>query len=93
MPGGYIAIAVGAFLDFAVKVHIVLGINFHTLGAILIIVGSLSVVLPLIGSMAARRQRTIIEDDRYVRGDDGGYGVRRGEIIESPTSWERASRI
>jgi hypothetical protein len=96
MPGGYIAIAVGAFLDFAVKAHrVVLGINFHTLGAILIIVGSLSVIVPLLSSMGlgSRRQRTIIEDDvRYVRGDDGGYGLRRGDIIESPATGSRASR-
>ena len=88
MPGGYIAIAVGAFLDFALKAHRVeLGINFHTLGAILIIVGSLSVILPVISSMelGTRRERTIIEKPvRYVRQDDGGYGLRRGNTVESP---------
>ena len=96
MPGGYIAIAVGAFLDFAVKARLIeLGINFHTLGAILIIVGSLSVIVPLLSSMGlgSRRPRTIVEDDvRYVREDDGGYGLRRGDIVESPTTWDRASR-
>jgi hypothetical protein len=77
MPGGYIAIAVGAFLDFALKASPVeLGINFHTLGVILITVGSLSVLLPLIGNttVGLRRQRTIIEED-------DGYGLRRGDII------------
>ena len=95
MPGGYIAIAVGAFLDFAVKAHgVALGINFHTLGAILIIVGSLSVVVPLVGTLGARRQRTIIEDEvRYVPEDDGSYGSRRGDMIDSPASWDRASRL
>jgi hypothetical protein len=74
MPGGYIAIAVGAFLDFAVKASpVILGINFHTLGFILIFVGSLSVFLPVISNVTVglRRQRTIIEDD-------AGYGHRRG---------------
>jgi hypothetical protein len=96
MPGGYIAIAVGAFLDFAVKARLVeLGINFHTLGAILIIVGSLSVIVPLLSSMGlgSRRQRTIVEDDVRVRKVDGGYGLRRGDIVESPTTWGRGSRL
>jgi hypothetical protein len=87
MPGGYVAIGVGAFLDFAVKAHgVALGINFQTLGAILMIVGSLSVVLPLVGTIGARRQRTVIEDEvRYVREeDDEGYGSRRGAVMESP---------
>jgi hypothetical protein len=96
MPGGYIAIGVGAFLDFALKAHrVVLGINLHTLGAILIIVGVLSVLLPFIGSMelGSRGERTIVEKPvRYVRHDDGGYGVRRGEIIESSNPWDRGSR-
>jgi hypothetical protein len=95
MPGGYIAIAVGAFLDFALQVHrIFLGINFHTLGAILIIVGSLSVILPVISSteLVSRRRRTIVEKPvRYVRHDDGGYGLRRGDIVEGPR--DRASRL
>ncbi len=96
MPGGYIAIAVGAFLDFALKVHrVVLGINFHTLGAILIIVGSLSVILPVISSMelGSRRRRTVIENDvAYLRRDDEGYGLRRGNRIVGPTR-DRVSRL
>jgi hypothetical protein len=95
MPGGYIAIGIGAFLDFALKAHgIVLGINLHALGAILIIVGSLSVILPVISSMElrSRRQRTIIEKPvRYVRQRDDGYGLRRGEPVES--GWGRGSRV
>jgi hypothetical protein len=95
MPGGYIAIAVGAFLDFALKAHrVVLGINFHTLGAILMIVGSLSVIVPLIGTMGSRRERTIVKDDvRFIREDDGGYGYRRGDMIDSPATWDRSSRL
>jgi hypothetical protein len=90
MPGGYIAIAVGAFLDFAIKASpVILGINFRTLGFILISVGSLSVFLPVISNVTVglRRQRTIIEED-------GGYGHRRGETIpgEGPRSWDRASK-
>jgi hypothetical protein len=85
MPGGYIAIAVGAFLDFAVKVNPVeLGINFHTLGVILIAVGSLSVIMPLISNMTLGfRRRTIIEDDvgYGLPENDAGYGVRRGDVI------------
>jgi hypothetical protein len=84
MPGGYIAIAVGAFLDFAVKANPVeLGINFHTLGVILITVGSLSVIMPLISNMTLGfHRRTIIEDDGYgLPEDDGGYGLRRGDTI------------
>jgi hypothetical protein len=87
MPGGYIAIAVGAFLDFAVKAHgVALGINVDTLGAILMIVGSLSVIVPLVGTLGARRQRTVIEDQvNYVgEEDDGGYGSRRGAVMGSP---------
>ena len=87
MPGGYIAIAVGAFLDFAVKAHgVALGINVDTVGAILMIVGSLSVILPLVGTIGARRERTVMEDEvRYGHEeDDGGYGSRRGAVMESP---------
>ena len=82
MPGGYIAIAVGAFLDFAMKASPVeLGINVHTLGVILIAVGSLSVLLPLLSNMmlGSRRQRTIVEED-------DGYGRRRGVIIPKERS-------
>jgi len=91
VPGGYIAIAVGAFLDFALKVSpVLLGINLHTLGIILISVGFLSVFLPVISNMTVglRRQRTIIEDD-------GGYGLRRGESLpsERPQVGKRASRL
>jgi hypothetical protein len=85
VPGGYIAIAVGAFLDFAVKASpVILGINFRTLGFILISVGSLSVFLPVISNMTVglRRQRTIIEDD-------GGYGLRRGDISPSEVGIDR----
>ena len=81
MPGGYIAIAVGAFLDFAVKASLVIfGINFRTVGFILISVGSLSVFLPVISNVTVglRHKRTIIEDD-------GGYGHRRGDIIPERT--------
>jgi len=88
MPGGYVAIAVGAFLDFAVKASpVLLGINFRTLGLILISVGSLSVFLPVISDVTVglRRQRTIIEDD-------GGYGHRRGDVIPERT-WDRASKL
>jgi hypothetical protein len=77
MPGGYIAIAVGAFLDFAVKTSPVeLGINFHTLGIILMTVGLLAVILPVVSSVALgfRRQRTIVEED-----DD--YGLRREDRL------------
>ena len=84
MPGGYIAIAVGAFLDFAVKASPVI------LGVILIAVGSLSVFLPVISNVTVglRQRRTIIEDD-------GGYGHRRGETIpwEGPPTRERASKV
>jgi hypothetical protein len=91
MPGGYIAIAVGAFLDFAVKASpVILGVNFRTLGFILIAVGSLSVFLPVISNVTVglRQRRTIIEDD-------GGYGHRRGETIpwEGPPTRERASKV
>jgi hypothetical protein len=82
MPGGYIAIAVGAFLDFAVRGWPrILGVNFHTLGLILISVGCLSVFLPAISNLTVglRRKRTIIEDD-------GGYGHRRGEAIFAESS-------
>jgi hypothetical protein len=88
MPGGYIAIAVGAFLDFAVKASLViLGINFRTVGFILISVGCLSVFLPVISNVTVglRRQRTIIEDD-------GGHDHRRGNIIPERT-WDRASKL
>jgi hypothetical protein len=85
MPGGYIAIAVGAFLDFAVKVNPVeLGINFHTLGVILITVGSLSVLMPLISNMTLGfHRRTVTEDDLGygLTEDDGGYGLRRGDVL------------
>jgi hypothetical protein len=91
MPGGYIAIAVGAFLDFAVRSSlVVLGINFRIVGVILISVGCLSVFLPVISNVTVglRRQRTIIEDD-------GGHGVRRGDVhpaesVPSPRGFGRS---
>jgi hypothetical protein len=94
MPGGYIAIAIGAFLDFAVRSSlVVLGIDFRIVGVILISVGCLSVFLPVISNVTVglRRQRTIIEDD----GGHRGHGVRRGdgnpaESVPSPRGFGRS---
>jgi hypothetical protein len=91
MPGGYFAIAIGAFLDFAVRSSlVVLGINFRIVGVILISVGCLSVFLPVISNVTVglRRQRTIIEDD-------GGHGARRGDVnpsegVHSPKGFGRS---
>ena len=68
-------IAVGAILDFAVKVT-TNGVNLHTIGAILMIVGAVGVVLSLIfwsswGGFGGRdvayeggpRRRRVIEED------------------------------
>jgi uncharacterized membrane protein len=68
MQGGFIAMAVGAFLDFAVKTGpVTVGVNLHTLGVILMTVGTLAVVLPVISNAALgiRRQRTIVEEDGW----------------------------
>jgi uncharacterized membrane protein len=77
MQGGFIAIAVGAFLDFAVKTGPVkVGVNLHTLGVILMTVGTLAVVLPVISNavLGVRRQRTIVEEDE-------GYGLHREDTF------------
>ena len=68
-------IAVGAILDFAVKVN-TNGVNLHTIGAILMIVGAVGVILSMIfwsswGGFGGRevavdggpRRRRVIEED------------------------------
>ncbi|MBV8957980.1 MAG: hypothetical protein JOZ37_10035 [Actinobacteria bacterium] len=69
-------IAVGAILDFAVKVN-TNGVNLHTIGAILMIVGAIGVVLSLIfwsswGGFGGRdvvyeggapRRRRVVQED------------------------------
>ena len=68
-------IAVGAILDFAVKVN-TNGVNLHTIGAILMIVGAVGVILSMIfwsswGGFGNRevavdgapRRRRVIEED------------------------------
>jgi len=79
MVGGLVAsitaLTVGAVLDFAVTVspnqH---GINIHTVGIILMIVGVVGAVLSLIGMLVTgfRRHRTVVDDGRgnVVRRDD-----------------------
>jgi hypothetical protein len=76
MRGGFVAIAAGAILDFAMKTSPILGINLHTLGIILMTVGTLAVVLPVVNNVALglSRCRTIVEDDE-------GYVVRREDTL------------
>lgn len=71
-----VAFAVGAVLDFALTVsdnqH---GVNVHTVGVILMIVGAVGAFLSLIGFLAAgpfRRHRTVVDDGRgnVVRRED-----------------------
>ena len=71
-----VAFAVGAVLDFALTVsdnqH---GVNVHTVGVILMIVGAVGAFLSLIGLLTAgpfRRHRTVVDDGRgnVVRRED-----------------------
>jgi hypothetical protein len=71
-----ITFAVGAVLDFAITVspdqH---GVNLHTVGIILMIVGAVGAVLSLLGVLVGsgpRRHRTVIDDGQgtVVRRDD-----------------------
>ena len=70
-------IAVGAILDFAVKVQ-TNGFNLNTIGLILMIVGALGLVLSLIfwsswgGFGGSRRSRRVIRD-----GNTGAYVEER----------------
>lgn len=68
--------AVGAFLDFAVKTGPLVGVDLHTLGVILMTVGTLAVMLPVVSNAALgiRRQRTIVEEDE-------GYGLYRENTL------------
>jgi hypothetical protein len=62
-------IAAGAILDFAIDKQ-VNGVNLHTVGAILMMVGALGVVLSLIfwNSWGGYHRRTVVQD-----GPDGRY--------------------
>lgn len=60
-------IAVGAILDFAVKVHTT-GFNLNTIGLILMIVGALGLALSLVfwsswGGIGASRRTTRVRSD------------------------------
>jgi hypothetical protein len=82
-------IAVGAILDFAVKVQ-TRGFNLNTIGLILMIVGVVGLVLSLLfwnswgGFGGYSRRRTVVSDngaygDPAVRG--GRWG-RRGTVVQ-----------
>jgi hypothetical protein len=76
-----ILIAVGAILDFAVKVHTT-GFNLNTIGLILMIVGAVGLLLSLIfwgswggfGGGNYRRSRRVVRDGNgtYVE-EEGRY--------------------
>jgi hypothetical protein len=56
---GIFLIAVGAILDFAVKVS-TRGFNVNTIGLILMIVGALGIALELLLFMPRRRRTTVV---------------------------------
>ena len=76
-------IAVGAILRFAVNTVTVWGIQVHTIGDILMIVGVVGLVLWLViwAPWARARRTTVVQQppasqrppDGYVRGPDGRY--------------------
>jgi hypothetical protein len=86
---GIVVFAVGAILDFGVKVH-TKGFNLHTIGVILMAVGAVAFVLSLIfwsswgGFGTVRRRRTVVSEGGYVRDDLGagaGYPASRREVV------------
>lgn len=71
-------IAVGAILDFAVKVH-TNGFNLNTIGLILMIVGAIGLVLSLIffnswGGGMYRRQSRVVNDGPNTYVEEQGQG-------------------
>ena len=82
-----VTFAVGAILDFAVKVHTT-GFNLHTIGVILMIVGVVGFLLSLLfwnswGGFGGgySRRRTVVSD-----GDYADPGLHRGR-------WGRSARV
>jgi hypothetical protein len=77
-------IAVGAILRFAVSTVMIWGIQLHTIGDILMIIGAVGLVLWMViwAPWARGRRTTVIQlppveyerpPDGYVRGPDGRY--------------------
>jgi hypothetical protein len=58
-------IATGAILRWAVTGH-VSGVNIHTVGLILLIVGVIGLVISLFWIISASRRDTVVTRDRYV---------------------------
>jgi hypothetical protein len=58
-------IATGAILRWAVTGH-VSGVNIHTVGLILLIVGVIGLVISLFWIVSASRRDTVVTRDRYV---------------------------
>lgn len=61
-------LAVGAILTFAVEVDEASAFDINTIGIILMVVGGLGLVLSLVfwGSRSARRDRTVVREERDV---------------------------
>lgn len=89
-------IAVGAILRFAVNTVTVWGIQLHTIGDILMIVGVVGLVLWLViwAPWARARRTTVVQrppvdyerpPDGYVRGPDGRYHPADFPAGEYPT--------
>jgi hypothetical protein len=72
--GGIFLVAVGAVLTFAVSATFS-GINIHTVGIILMIVGAVGVILDLILFAPRRRTRAV---DTY---DDGTQVVHERQLM------------
>jgi hypothetical protein len=69
---GLVLVAIGAILRFAVS-HQLNGVNVHTVGVILMIVGAIGVLVDLLLFMP-RRRRVVTRDEGYA----GDPRARRG---------------